>query len=190
MFASRMSTNTIATIDTNAEVFVYTGPGGESPPRNIVRVRVDPFVTSIPANAFNERTKLTELELCEGLVEIRAGSFGYCNHSIWKINIPTSLKRIRGDAFNNSLRCPISLHDDIESIGDSAFFGCIFTNFRVPSLITKIFRCVLSNCKSMFSLEIPENMREIGNHAFYYCYCLRNVAFPPNAVFGNDIFIY
>ena len=31
-------------------------------------------------------------------------------------------------------------------------------------------------------------MREIGNHAFGYCYCLRNVAFPSNAVFGDDIF--
>jgi hypothetical protein len=31
-------------------------------------------------------------------------------------------------------------------------------------------------------------MREIGNHAFGYCYCLRNVAFPPDAVFGDDIF--
>jgi hypothetical protein len=122
-------------------------------------------------------------------VEVGFRSFGYCNHSIWKINIPTSLKRIRGDAFNNSLRCPISLHDGIESIGDSAFFGCIFTNFRVPSLITKIFRGVLSNCKSMFSLEIPENMREIGNYAFCNCYCLRNVAFPLAAVFGDDIFI-
>ena len=42
----------------------------------------------------------------------------------------------------------------------------------------------------MFSLEIPENMREIGNYAFYNCYCLRNIAFPPNAVFGNNICFY
>jgi hypothetical protein len=54
-----------------ADVFVYTGPGGESPPQNdIVRVRVDPSVTSIPALEFFQRKKLTEVELCEDLIEI------------------------------------------------------------------------------------------------------------------------
>ena len=34
-----------------ADVFVYdAGPGGESPPQNVVRVRVDPSVTSIHAS--------------------------------------------------------------------------------------------------------------------------------------------
>jgi glyoxylate carboligase len=36
-----------------------TGPGGESLPQNVVRVRVDPSVTSIPAGAFEGRKKLT-----------------------------------------------------------------------------------------------------------------------------------
>ena len=58
------------------EVFVYTGEGGAAAvPLNGVRVRVDPSVTSIPANAFNERTKLIEVELCEGIVEIGFRSF-------------------------------------------------------------------------------------------------------------------
>jgi hypothetical protein len=43
-------------------------------------------------------------------------------------------------------------------------------------------------CKSMFSLEIPYNVTEINEGAFYYCYCRRNVAFPPNADIGDNIF--
>ena len=43
----------------NNEVFVYSGPGGESPPQNVLRVRVDPSVTSIPARAFYQRKKLS-----------------------------------------------------------------------------------------------------------------------------------
>jgi len=84
--------------DYSAEVFVYKGPGGESPPQNVVRVRVDPSVVSIPACAF-------------------------------KINIPTSLRRINDEAFYRSLRTPIRLNDGIESIGARAFASCIFTNF-------------------------------------------------------------
>ena len=34
---------------TDAEVFVYTGEGGLEAPRDVVHVRVDPSVTSIPA---------------------------------------------------------------------------------------------------------------------------------------------
>ena len=145
--------------------------------------------TAIPTNAFYERKKLAEVELCEGLVEIGHHSFYWCERSITKINVPNSLRRIRDGAFNDSLRTPIRLHDGIEIIGTGAFVYCIFTNFRVPPLIIMIPESMLSNCRAMFSLELSENMREIRWRALRYCHCLRNVAFPLNAVFGDDIFI-
>ena len=118
---------------TDDEVFVYTGEGGAAAvPRDVVRVKVDPSVASIPARAFNERNKLAEVELCEGLVEIGERSFRLCDHSITKINIPNSLRRICDCAFLYSLRTTICLHDGIESIGRGAFSNCIFTNFRIP----------------------------------------------------------
>ena len=135
---------------TDTDVFVYTGDGGAEVPDDVVRVLVDPSVTSIPANAFCRRNKLTEVELCEGLVEIGEGSFRWCGSSITKIIIPTSLRRIRDDALHGSLRCPIRLHDGIESIGAYAFSSCIFTNFRVPPLITMIPFGMLHNIKSIF----------------------------------------
>ena len=168
------------------EVFVYTNRG-ERIPSDVVRVRVDPSVTSIPARAFYGRNKLTEVELCEGLVEIGERSFGGCDQSITYIVIPNSLRRICGSAFIFSLCTPLRLHNDIESIGDAAFAHCIFTNFRVPPLITVIPHWMLTGCKSIFSLEVHEDIREIKYRAFFNCSCLRNVAFPPNAVISNDI---
>jgi len=170
------------------DVFVYTGDGGEIVPDDVVRVRVDPSVTSIPVQAFLERQKLADVELCEGLVEIGEGSFENCRTSIKKINIPDTLKRICDYAFSGSVRCPICLHDGIERIGAFAFSRCIFTNFRVPPLITSISMGMFSHCRSMFSLELSHNATEINKDAFYYCICLRNVAFPPDAVFDDDIF--
>jgi hypothetical protein len=172
----------------DAEVFVYTGLGGDNVPREVIRVRIDPSVTSIPANAFCGRKKLAEVELCEGLVEIGEDAFCWCEQSITKINIPTSLRRINDEAFNNSIRTPIRLHDGLESIGQWAFANCIFTNFRVPPLITVIPKRIICNCRSTFSLELPHNVTFIDHHAFTACYCLRNVAFPPNAELSNDIF--
>jgi hypothetical protein len=131
---------------------------------------------------------LAEVELCEGLVEIGEWSFGGCDHSITKINIPISIRRINDYAFYNSLRIPIRLHDGIESIGEHAFARCNFTNFRVPPLITRIPIGMLMWCKSTFSVEISEDVTEIVSSAFRFCHCLRNVAIPSNAVFGDDIF--
>jgi hypothetical protein len=128
---------------------------------------------------------LTEVALCEGLVEIGHSSFRCCGNSITKIDIPISLRRINNYAFNDSLQCPIRLHDGIDSIGACAFRGCIFTNFRVPPLITVIPNSMLNGCTSLFSVEIPLTITEIEDYAFQLCHCLRNMAFPPNAVFGH-----
>jgi hypothetical protein len=127
------------------------------------------------------------VELCEGLVEIGEESFGWCDHSITNINIPNSLRRICDDAFISSLQTPICLHNGIESIGKNAFGGCIFTNFRVPPLITEIPRDMIRGCISIFSLELPSIITRINGGAFYHCFCLRNVAFPPDAIFGNNV---
>jgi hypothetical protein len=170
------------------DVFVYTGEGGAIVPDDVVRVRVDPSVTSIPACAFEKRNKLAEVELCEGLVEIGRQTFENCRSSIKKINIPNSLKRICDYAFSGSVQCPIRLHNGIESIGRGAFDSCIFTNFRIPPLITAIPDVMLYYCKSLFSLELPEDVTEIGTYAFSYCYHLRNVSFPPNADLDDNIF--
>jgi hypothetical protein len=103
-----------------------------------------------------------------------------------KINIPNTLRRINDMAFESSLRTLILLHDGIESIGGGAFAGCIFNNFRVPTLITTIPISMLYNCRSMFSLELPKHVSEIKGWALACCHCLRNVAFPPNAIIGEE----
>jgi hypothetical protein len=45
---------------------------------------------------------------------------------------------------------------------------------------------MLAGCTTIFSLELSEHISEIGEYAFYNCHCLRNVAFPHAAVFGDD----
>jgi hypothetical protein len=86
----------------NAEVFDYTGPGGNDAPQDVVRIRVDPSVTSIPNNAFDQRKCLTEVDLCEGLVEIG-------EHATTRLQISTSpthsgeLKIVRSHALSELL---------------------------------------------------------------------------------------
>jgi hypothetical protein len=46
---------------------------------------------------------------------------------------------------------------------------------------------MLYDCKFTFSVEMALTVTEIERCAFNYCPCLRNVAFPPNAVIDNYI---
>ena len=55
--------------------------------------------------------------------------------------------------------------------------------------MTTIPNSLFYRCKSLFSVTIPHNVRKINDGALQDTYCLRKVAFPPNTVFGNKIFL-
>jgi hypothetical protein len=80
-FGGKTWSKTGQTMLADNEVFVYIEGKGGINPDDVVHVRVDPSVTSIPANSIYQRKKLTEVELCEGLVEIGEWSFAGCDHS-------------------------------------------------------------------------------------------------------------
>ena len=159
--------------------FIYTE--GAVIPEDIVRVRVHPSVTIIPRRAFYNRFKLEEVELCEGLLEIRAQAFMYCT-ALTNIPIPTTLKQIGDQAFSGGVQIPqIRLPDGLESIGRYAFACGIFTNFRVPPLIVSTPNGMFSSCGGLFSVEISESVANIRSLTFRSCPSLRNVTLPPNA---------
>ena len=80
-------------------VFIYTT--GSIVPCDVVRVRVHPSITVIPANAFDYQSKLEEVDLPEGLLEIGDYAFRDCN-SLKRMAIPSTVAVIRERAF---LRC-------------------------------------------------------------------------------------
>ena len=65
----------------------------------------------------------------------------------------------------------------VEIICDEALAGLNFTNFTCPPLVTTITEGMLTDCKCMFSVEIPEHVTHIRSIAFLACHSLHNVAF-------------
>jgi hypothetical protein len=148
-----------------AEAFVYTR-GGAVVPNDVVRVRIDPSELSIPEYAFYERRQLQKVELHDGLREICDDAFSCC----------AALREVR-------------LSDGVERIGLGAFYSCVrFTKFRCPRPITTIPGCMLSECTGLFSLELPENTIEVGDHACHNCNSLRNIALASNTVVAHHAF--
>ena len=141
------------------EVFTYMGDGGRAVPKFVTHARVDSSVIIIPANAFESCLHLQEVELPEGLKEIRTGAFLHCK-SLMQMNVPST----------------------VEIIGEGAFFGCIlFQNVNIPPLVSRIKRNTFSDCDHMLSLELPSKLLRIeadtfsGSNLRYF----RNVAIPP-----------
>jgi len=160
----------------NDGVFIYTE--GVEVPMNVVRVRVHPSVTVIPEKAFKERTKLEEVELCEGLLEIGAQAFEYCN-KLKRINIPSTVAIIEGWAF--AYTAISNIHTpDVEINGMYAFAATNLIKFTVPSQTTRT-QGMFSCCGHLMSVELPLSVRHIEGDAFSYCSSLRNVALPFDA---------
>ena len=167
--------------------FVYTE--GAVVPNDVVYVRVHPSVTAIPERAFAECSKLEEVELCEGLLEIGPHAFDDCT-ALKRINIPSTVKHIGDWAFASSRLTSINLPDGIESIGECTFFRSAIPIFRTPTLITTITNGLLCNISCMFSVELTESLTRIEIWALSECESLRNVAIPSNAEIGNCAFLH
>jgi hypothetical protein len=96
-------------MDIEAVVFVYTGPGGDIVPRDVVRVRVDPSVTSIPARAFYKRMQLAEVDRFDRLpvhssVYFQSYHQGALQHLIDAINTKSGLHQKLRSMLSQRLR--------------------------------------------------------------------------------------
>ena len=128
-------------------------------PEDVVRVRIDPTVLVIPRRAFARLAQLEEVQLSDGVRSIGNAAFYMCK-ALMKVHVS----------------------DGVESIGGGAFYCCNFAKFRSPPLVTTIPQSMLQYNKRLFSLEVPENTIEVGDHACHNCHSLRNIALASNTV--------
>ena len=128
------------------------------------QIIIPSIVSIICERAFQSCRSLEEVELREGLLEIGDSTFYEC-HALKRINIPSTVTTIGNWAFTYALDQCTSIHlpDSIENVGSYAFSvsGNILT-FKVPPLVTKIPSGMLGCIKSLFSIEISQNVISMG----------------------------
>lgn len=146
-----------------ADVFLYTA--GAVVPKDVVRVRVDPSVTTIPSNAFTHRMKLEQVELCEGLQEIGGYSFNHCR-SLKNINIPSTVTKIGVGAFAYCTQLhEVEFGVRLEVIRPSSFEDCALKHVILPNNLKRIERSAFAH-NNMHSITVPESLEHIGKFAF------------------------
>ena len=113
------------------------------------------------------------------------------------VKLPTSAKRIEGDALRNCLYLTdITIPEGIERIENGwsdngykgAFSGCAFTSITLPNSLTYIGWYTFRE-SGLTSVDLPEGLVEIGKQAFASCSSLTSVTFGPNLkTIGSEAF--
>ncbi|MBR1677242.1 MAG: leucine-rich repeat protein, partial [Clostridia bacterium] len=98
----------------------------------------------------------------------RIGDLAFYRFPITEITVPENVESIGDSAFTfcQSLK-KVVLPDGLKSIGVSAFAFCYeLEEINIPSGITRIENCVFNSCYNL-KINIPSNITEIGKQAFY-----------------------
>lgn len=150
--------------------------------RTIIKeIVVEDTVSSISKNAFYGCSNVKEMVL-PYVGESRTatgsnGTLGYIGNisAISKITI-TDAVSIPDNAFSNKAITEIILNDEIESIGASAFYNCIYLDIiSLPNNLKSIGTGAFRNCDALEVLDIPSDVTSIPASLFYDCDKLTNI---------------
>lgn len=108
--------------------------------------------------------------------------------------LPNEVKVIGYNAFNNASFSTITLHNNLVSIGENAFFGCDnLTSITIPASVKEIGKSAFYSCLelSTFNFEENSNLERIGEQAFSYSAKLSAIAIPDTVkTIGASAFAY
>ncbi len=156
-------------------------------------VSIPESVTHIKYSTFSSCTGLTEILLPEGLTTIESGAFQGCS-SLVSALIPASVTSIDCSAFqgcrslvsikvaadNSTYQSPDGCNAIIEAATNSLIIGCSTT--VIPENVKSIGENAFYDCGGLVSVTIPEGVTSIGSWAFYNCNNLPSVTIPQSVV--------
>ena len=135
-------------------------------------------------SAFSNCTKLTTVELGDGVTSIGTSAFLKCKQ-LSSIAIGSGVISIGTSAFNG---CTALTNANIGSgaIGESAFNGCTsLANVTLGNGVTSIGKNAFLRCTALTSISIGSGVTSIGSGAFNGCTELRNANIGSGAIGAN-----
>ncbi len=157
---------------------------------SLANITIPNSVTSIGAAAFGACTSLTSITIPDSVTSIGAYAFSDCT-GLTSISIPSSVTGIGEGAFEQCTSLTsIFIPASVTSIGAGAFARCSKFTLQVAEGNTKY--CVIDGClynkeKTILlyaavngaeTFHISEDVKAIGDRAFYWCENLKSVTIP------------
>ncbi len=112
------------------------------------------------------------------------------------IKINKEVKRIESGAFYGCMNLTSVIFEEgsqLESIGEGAFYGVMFTSIDIPSTVKVIEADAISYCQALKTVTFGENsqLEIIGDRAFKDAYVLTNFTMPKTVVYiGESAFAW
>ncbi len=176
VFDSRENSNTIIHTASNT---IYTGCDKSFIPRS---------VTAIANYAFYACKGLTNLTLLENISSIGSRSFAMCSNLATiqvELNNPVYDSRIGCNAIVEKATNKLVLGckntfvpTSVTTIGEYSFNGSGITAINIPDNVKEIGEDAFLLCKELSSVRLPSELTEIGSEVFYGCSSLKSIDIP------------
>ena len=125
-------------------------------------------------NANNEYELLTEITIPDTVTAIPDEQFqGF--KSLTTVNFHNNLTSIGKSAFSSSGLTSIVIPNSVTSIGEHAFYNTALSSVSLPNGIKNIAYGAFANCNNLESISIPSSVTYIEGNAFYECENLATV---------------
>ena len=146
----------------------------------IKEINIPSTVREIGSSAFAyDRWLDCPISIPEGVEEISSQTFIDCYNLSTAPSLPTTLKKIGEFAFGNNLGySEIHLPEGLEEIWQGAFSSTGLTSIRIPDRCLGLGDDVFQLCASLEEAILPEELDNIPERFFSYCYSLEKIKIP------------
>jgi hypothetical protein len=135
-------------------------------------------VTSIGSHAFNGCSRLSSINIPNGVTSIGNGAFYDCS-SLRTVNIPSGVTSIGDSAFNESGLTSVIIPNSVTKIGIRAFKYSSLTSITVSGSVKDIEHATFAY-SYLISVKLCEGVKTVYTSAFQSCGNLEEVSLPAS----------
>lgn len=115
------------------------------------------------------------------------GELYIAGNELTDVTIPKEITTIRTNAFKNCTHISkVTIHNNVSSIGESAFYRTNTSNIVIPESVRTIGSHAFAICTKLTSISLPESVTELGDDAFFKCESLVSIIIPESITKIND----
>ncbi len=159
----------------------------------LTEVSIDGDIESIGESAFADCGALASFDMSDGVVYIGDDAFKNCE-GLTYFDIPARVASMGASAFEGCTGLTSLRFESGSALGNIAartFYGCTgLLSVNLPENITEIGESAFYGCTGLLSVNLPENITEIGESAFYGCTGLVSMSVPANVTSIGDNAFY
>lgn len=142
-------------------------------------------IKTLSNGLFSGCSALSEVSVPDGVTTIGTNAFKACV-ALKSAVIPDSTETIGTGAFGSSGITTVIFGRKLVTVGDEAFKSCNYlTEAILPDSVTVIGKQAFADCGRLLSVKIGENVRNIGENAFYNARNLAEAEYA--AILGEDL---